>query len=133
MDGRAVSRESQNGRSILNPESSLITQTLKTRIVRLLEANFKQTGKNAPVSWRGIWIESGVKEGEFCQALNAAMQDHPPAIILVDCDHIKLNLKAPAASINTEGDTRSTTRTSAARRSRLLFIFGSSPSDTATG
>jgi hypothetical protein len=125
---------SQNGRSILKTESSLITHNLKTRIVRLLEANYKKTGKNGPVSWRGIWIESGAEEGEFCQALSAAMQEHPPAIIFVDCDHIKLNLKGPAESINTRGDTRSAkTRTSAALRSRLLFIFGSSPPDTSTG
>jgi hypothetical protein len=77
----------------LDVEISLITQKLKERIVCFLGSNHARTGMNEPVSWRGIWIEFGSDENEFCAALNAAAKQNPPAIVFTDSDHIKLNLK----------------------------------------
>lgn len=121
---RAAGPEIAERKDILNFENSLITHNLKTRIVRLLEANYKRTGNNEPVSWRGIWIESGAQDDEFWKALNAATQDYPPAIIFVDSDHIKLNLKVRSVTIVTREVTGNTdTRNSAAVARRLFGFF----------
>ena len=77
----------------MDAEISLITHKLKEQIVCFLGANHARMGMNEPVSWRGIWIEFGVDENEFCAALNAAVQEDSPAIVFTDSDHIKLNLK----------------------------------------
>jgi hypothetical protein len=58
----------------LNVEVSLITLKLKERIVAYLENQYRKTGTNDAVSWRGIWIESGATEEEFRKALNAAAE-----------------------------------------------------------
>jgi hypothetical protein len=87
----------------LDVEISLITHKLKERIVCFLGANHARTGMNEPVSWRGIWIEFGVHENEFCAALNAAAQQNPPAIVFTDADHIKLNLKLRSEAKVTPG------------------------------
>ena len=49
---------------------------------------------NDAVPWRGVWIELGVTEEDFCKALNAgAESDGPAEIVFLDADHIKLGSK----------------------------------------
>ena len=81
------------GEARLDAAISLMTQRLKEKIVRTLEVNYEKTGINEPVSWRGIWIELGGDEDEFCRALHAATEGREQSIAFTDSDHIKLNLK----------------------------------------
>jgi hypothetical protein len=109
----------------LNAEISLITHKLKERIVCFLGANHARTGTNEPVSWRGIWIEFGVDENEFCAALNAAAQEDPPAIVFTDSDHIKLNLKVGSgAKVTRRGTPTLETNDSVALTRRIFGFFG---------
>lgn len=59
---------------------------LKKRIVDYLQDRYRKTGVNSPVSWRTIWIELGVAEHDFSNALQEAADD----IVTVDADHVKL-------------------------------------------
>ena len=78
----------------LKVETSLITLKLRERIIRNLEDRHRKTGMNDEVSWRGIWIELGGSEEDFCKALTAgAGSDGPAEIVFVDSDHIKLGSK----------------------------------------
>jgi hypothetical protein len=64
---------------------------LKERIIKNLEDRYRKTGMNDAVSWRGIWIELGATEEDFCEALRAAAEARGQAeIVFTDSDHIKL-------------------------------------------
>ena len=89
------------GGESLNGNTSLATKRLKERIVRTLETGGQKSGTNDAVSWRGLWIELGVTEQEFCEALNAAAEEHPRAIVFTDSDHIRLNLKHERSTVST--------------------------------
>jgi hypothetical protein len=74
-------------------EIELVTTKLKVRIIKYLQEQYRRSGVNASVSWRGIWIELGVPEEDFSKALRAAT-DAPGGqaqIVIVDSDHIKLD------------------------------------------
>ena len=78
----------------MNLEISLITLKLKERIIKTLEDRYRKTGMNDAVSWRGIWIELGATEEDFCNALKAAAETRGHAeIVFTDSDHIKLGSK----------------------------------------
>lgn len=78
----------------MNVEVSLITLKLKERIIKILEDRYRKTGMNEAVSWRGIWIELGATEEDFCKALKAAAEACGQAeIVFTDSDHIKLGSK----------------------------------------
>jgi hypothetical protein len=78
---------------------------------------------NEPVSWRGILIEFGMDENEFCAALNAAAQEDPPAIVFTDSDHIKLNLKVRSEAKVTRGDTATLETDDSVTLTRRFFGF----------
>ena len=59
---------------------------LKEKIVKYLQERYRTHGVNAPVLWATVWIELGVTEEEFSQALHAAGDD----ILIVDNQNIKL-------------------------------------------
>ena len=71
----------------MKADLSLVTLKLKQRIVEYLENQYRRTGTNDAISWRGIWIESGLTEEEFREALNAAAETE---IVFADSDHIRL-------------------------------------------
>ena len=74
--------------------TSLIILKLKERIIKNLEDRCHKTRMNDAVPWRGIWIELGVTEEDFCKALNAGARSNGPAeIVFIDSDHIKLSSK----------------------------------------
>jgi hypothetical protein len=78
----------------LNVEINLVTLKLKERIIKYLEDRYRKTGMNDAVSWRRIWIEFGVTEEDFCEALKAAAEAPGQAeIVFADSDHIKLGSK----------------------------------------
>lgn len=108
----------------MNTETSLATQKLKERIIGILEGRYRKTGMNDAVSWRGIWIEFGVAEEDFCKALNAAAEERPQAaIVFTDSDHIKLNRKVRSDTRITPGNVTSTAVTSEALTTRFFRIF----------
>lgn len=108
----------------MNTETSLSTQKLKERIVASLNARYRKTGMNDAVSWRGIWIEFGVAEEDFCKALNAAAEERPRALIVfTDSDHIKLNLKVRSDTRVPSDNMRSKAGISEALTSRFFRIF----------
>lgn len=110
--------------NLLNTETSLSTQKLKERIVASLNARYRKTGMNDAVSWRGIWIEFGVAEEDFCKALNAAAEERPRALIVfTDSDHIKLNLKVRSDTRVPSDNMRSKAGISEALTSRFFRIF----------
>jgi len=81
-------------RHSLNVEITLIILKLKERIIKNLEDRYRKTGMNDAVSWRGIWIELGATEEDFCKALKAAAEVRGQAeIVFTDSDHIKLGSK----------------------------------------
>ncbi len=59
---------------------------LKEGIVKYLQERCRTSGVNAPVLWATVWIELGVTEEDFSQALHAAADE----ILIVDDEHIKL-------------------------------------------
>ncbi|MGH7852354.1 MAG: hypothetical protein ACREP3_02870 [Candidatus Binatia bacterium] len=74
--------------------TSLIVLKLKERIIKNLGDRYHKTGMNDAVPWRGVWIELGVTEEDFCKALKAgAGSDGPAEIVFLDSDHIKLGSK----------------------------------------
>ena len=76
---------------MLEVNTSLVTLKLKERIITILQSRYHKTGRNEPVTWRGIWIELGSTEEDFCKALDAASRPHGHAeIVFTDADHIKL-------------------------------------------
>ena len=115
--------QSAEEEKFLDAEISLITHKLKERIVSFLGATHARTGMNEPVSWRGIWIEFGVDENEFCAALNAAAQEDRPAIVFTDSDHIKLNLKVGSEAKVTRGGAATLETDDSATLTRRFFRF----------
>jgi hypothetical protein len=120
----SVAEDQHQEAESLNTETSLATQKLKERIIGILEGRYRKTGMNDAVSWRGIWIEFGVAEEDFCKALNAAAEERPQAaIVFTDSDHIKLNRKVRSDTRVTPGNVTSTAVTSEALTTRFFRIF----------
>lgn len=113
----------------MNAENSLITEKLKERIIDILESRHRKTGMNDTVSWRGIWIELGVPESEFCTALKAAAEERPrAAIVFTDSDHVRLNLKVrPANSVTHANAVRSKNDATEAPTTRVFRLFSGFP------
>lgn len=109
----------------MSREISLITQKLKERIIKTLAARYNISGITDPVPWRGIWIELGVAEDEFCEALHAAAEECPQAsIIIVDSDHIMLNVTGQSDAKLARERTGSLDLCAAATlKTKLLSLF----------
>jgi hypothetical protein len=74
--------------------TSLFILKLRERIIKNLEDRYHRTGMSDAVPWRGIWIELGVTEEDFCKAVNAGAGSGGQAeIVFTDSDHIKLGSK----------------------------------------
>lgn len=87
----SLSAVAKYGASMLESDTSFFTLKLGERIVKTLQSRYRRTGRNEPVTWRGIWIELGSTEEDFCKALDGATRPRGRAqIVFTDSDHIKL-------------------------------------------
>src|SRR6266850_1649618 len=111
----------------LNVDVSLVTLKLKERIVAYLENQYRKTGTNDAVSWRGIWIESGATEEEFRKALNAAAET---GIVFTDSDHIRLRFSARVKNKLLPPNAESSNTTSAADSLAIVDPIGAPRSDS---